>query len=135
MNDTCGTIARLKRLEVLLDRKFSVFGFRVGLDGLMGLVPGVGDLASAAFGAYLVFEARRLGASRLTLARMVANVAVDATLGSVPVVGDAFDFAFRSNTKNVRLLIRDLERRAKGLREARRAPDGGLGLSRDAVAR
>ena len=71
-------------------------------------MPGVGDAAMAAMGLYLVWEARNLGASRLTLARMVGNVGIDALIGSVPVAGDVFDFFFRSNSRNLKLLRRHL---------------------------
>ncbi|MDZ4761699.1 MAG: DUF4112 domain-containing protein [Alphaproteobacteria bacterium] len=120
MPNKCDDVARLKRLEQRLDRQFSVLGVKFGLDGIVGLVPVVGDAVTAAFGLYLVFEARRLGARRWTMARMMLNLAVDAGVGAVPVLGDVFDVAFRSNTKNVRLLIADLERRAGELREVNR---------------
>ena len=89
---------------------------KTGLDaGALGgllpqLVPGVGDAAMAAMGLYLVWEARNLGASRFTLARMRGNVGVDALLGSVPLAGDVFDFFFRSNSRNLKLLRRQLNR-------------------------
>jgi hypothetical protein len=120
MRSKCDDVARLKQLETTLDRRFSLMGFRFGLDGLVGLVPGVGDLVTGALGAYLIIEARRLGASRWTVARMATNLGLDLAVGAVPVVGDVFDFAFKSNTKNIRLLIADLEKRAERLREVNR---------------
>jgi hypothetical protein len=120
MTNKCDDVARLKKLEQRLDRQFSVFGFRFGMDGLSGLVPVAGDLLAAAMGLYLINEARRLGATRITIARMMGNWGIDLALGAFPVVGDLFDFAFRSNTRNVRLLIADLERRAGELREVNR---------------
>jgi len=120
MRNKCDGVARLKRLEQRLDRQFSLFGVRFGLDGLLGLVPVLGDAISAAMGLYLILEARRLGARRWTMARMLINWSIDSGLGAIPVVGDIFDIAFRSNTKNLRLLIADLERRADELREVNR---------------
>ena len=120
MQNKCDGVARLKRLEHLLDRQFSIFGFRFGIDGLAGLVPVAGDLVTGAMGLYLIFEARRLGARRWTMAKMLSNWAIDFTIGAVPVAGDVFDMMFKSNTKNLRLLIADLEKRAGELREVNR---------------
>lgn len=77
---------------------------RLGLDSLIGLLPGGGDLATGLVAAYVVYEARRLGASKGTLARMVANVGVDVLVGAIPVLGDVFDVAFKANERNLRLL-------------------------------
>jgi hypothetical protein len=79
---------------------------RVGLDAVIGLVPGVGDLAGAAIAAYIVLAAARRGAPPALLARMLLNVAVDTAVGAVPVLGDAFDVAWRANSRNVALLER-----------------------------
>jgi hypothetical protein len=76
------------------------------LDGLVGLIPAVGDVATAAVSAYLVYEARQLGVPRRTLAQMGGNVLVDLLLGSVPLIGDIADFGWKANLKNVRLLER-----------------------------
>lgn len=100
--------ARIDRLEHLLEGAIRIpgLGTRIGTDALIGLVPGVGDAAMAAMGLYLVWEARNLGASRWVLARMLGNVGVDALIGSVPVAGDVFDFFFRSNSRNLKLIKR-----------------------------
>ncbi len=111
MQDTRDRIAHLKQLEQLLDRQFSVGGIRFGIDSLIGLVPVVGDLISGALGYYLISEAKRLGASKWTLARMHTNWGIDVGVGALPIVGDIFDVAFKSNTKNLRLLLRDIEKR------------------------
>lgn len=110
--DPLVTLARLRALARLLDAAVRVPGtsFRVGLDPLLGLIPGVGDLLGAGITAYLIWEARRLGASRAVLARMVANAGLDALVGAVPLAGDVFDAAFRANLRNVRLLEREVER-------------------------
>lgn len=120
MTGRCDGVARLKRLEQTLDRQFSILGFRFGIDGLIGLVPVAGDVVTAIIGLYVILEAKRLGATRWTMAKMLMNWAVDAGIGAIPLVGDIFDIAFRSNTKNVKLLIADLEKRATHLREVHR---------------
>ncbi len=120
MRSKCDGVARLKQLEARLDRQFSIMGVKFGYDGLIGLVPGVGDLITGALGLYLIFEARRLGAQRWTMVRMLMNWGIDFTIGAIPLVGDLFDFAFKSNSRNIRLLISDLERRATQLREVNR---------------
>ncbi len=120
MPNKCDGVAKLRKLEQRLDRQFSLFGIQFGIDGVVGLVPVVGDLFTGAMGLYLILEARRLGARRWTMARMLVNWGLDAGLGAIPVVGDIFDFAFKSNSKNLRLLIADLEKRAVELREVNR---------------
>jgi hypothetical protein len=116
---------RLKQLERLLDRQFSFGGIQFGIDSLVGLVPVVGDLVTGALGLYVISEARRIGVSRWTMARMYTNWGLDVTVGAVPIVGDLFDLAFKSNTKNVRLLIDELEKRAMKTRRNERTAFGG----------
>jgi len=103
---------RVEALEFLLERSFRIPGVKVpvGLDGLIGLVPILGDIITTALGAYIVWEARNLGLSKWQLTRMGANVAFDAMLGAVPLVGDAADFFFRSNTRNLKILRRHLDK-------------------------
>lgn len=110
--DFASARVRIERLEYLLEGAIRIPGLsrRIGLDAIIGLVPGVGDAAMAAMGLYLVWEARNLGASRWLMARMIGNVGVDALIGSVPVAGDVFDFFFRSNGRNLKLLRRHLNR-------------------------
>jgi hypothetical protein len=102
---------RVEALEKLLESsvKVPVLG-RVGLDGIVGLVPVGGDIISAIMGFYLVWEGRNLGMSRWQLARMVSNVGFDAMLGAVPIAGDIADFVFRSNSRNLRIVRRHLDR-------------------------
>lgn len=98
---------RLARTARLLDSSIRLpGGYRIGWDGIIGLVPGVGDLAGLALSGWILFGAARLGVSRATLARMAMNVGVEALVGTVPVVGDLFDFAFKANERNVRLAQR-----------------------------
>lgn len=105
---------RLNRLAYLLDERFSFPGtnWRFGLDAILGLIPGLGDLATSAISAYIVSEARRLGVSRAVLLRMSWNIVLDILLGIVPVVGDIFDAGWKANRRNVNLLIRHIERHA-----------------------
>jgi len=110
--DPASVRRRLEAMEHLLERAFAIPGtsMRVGLDAIVGLIPVVGDLVTTAMGAWLVWEARNLGMSKLHLARMAANVGVDTLVGAVPIVGDLFDFAFRSNSRNLRILKRWLDK-------------------------
>jgi hypothetical protein len=91
--------------------RIPVIGWRSGLDGLIGLVPGIGDAVAAIPAGYIVYRARRFGIPSGLFARMLLNVAADVTLGVVPLIGDLLDFAFKSNRRNVALLRRHLERR------------------------
>ena len=101
--------ARLKRVRILsrlLDEQFRIPGTtqRIGLDGLLGLIPGVGDAVGALLSAYILYEAIRLGAPRTVLLRMVANIGIDTVVGAIPVAGDIFDIAWKANKKNAGLL-------------------------------
>ena len=108
-------LARLDALARLLDTAFAVPGtnVRFGVDALIGLVPGLGDVVTTAISLYIVREARALGASRAVVGRMLFNVAVDGVIGVVPVVGDLFDVAWRANRRNVALLQRHLAHSAR----------------------
>lgn len=105
-------IARIDRLATLLDTRFGIpfTKFRFGVDSLIGLAPGVGDVVTTALALYIVYEAHRLGVPKTVLARMLGNVAVDGLIGAVPVAGDLFDVMFRANRRNVRILREHLER-------------------------
>lgn len=103
---------RVVAMEKLLENSFVIPGInrKVGLDALLGLVPVAGDAVAAILGLYMVWEARNLGMPRWQIARMVGNVGFDALLGAVPLVGDLFDFLYRSNSRNLRLILRHLDR-------------------------
>ena len=103
---------RVEALERVLESAVVVPGInrRVGLDAIAGLVPVAGDALTALMGLYLVWEARNLGMSRWQLARMTANVGFDALVGAVPLAGDLFDFLFRSNSRNLKIIKRHLDR-------------------------
>lgn len=120
MPNKCDGVAKLKKLEQRLDRRFSVFGIQFGTDAVVGLVPILGDIITSATGLYIILQARKLGATQWTVTRMLINWGIDTGIGAIPVIGDIFDFAFKSNTKNVKLLIADLEKRAVELREVNR---------------
>ena len=97
---------RLNHLAWLLDSSIPLPGlkFRIGLDALIGLVPGIGDLIGVVLSGYIVREAARAGLPRSVLARMVFNVAIEGVVGMIPVLGDLFDAGWKANQRNVRLL-------------------------------
>lgn len=99
-------ISRLDRLSQLLDSAFRIPGtdFRIGLDAILGLIPGVGDTLGAVLSSYIIIEAARLGVPKRILLRMVGNVAVESIVGAVPILGDIFDIAWKANVKNFELL-------------------------------
>lgn len=109
---------RVEALELLLERSFHIPGTKVpiGLDSIVGLVPVLGDIVTAAMGAYMVWEARNLGMSKFHLMRMAANVGIDTVLGAIPVAGDLFDFVWRSNSKNLRIIKKHLDKHHPGTR-------------------
>ena len=112
--------ARLRRLAYLLDDVIPLpGGRRVGLDPLIGLIPGVGDATGALMSAYIMVEASRLGAPRSVLLRMLANVGVEALVGTIPFLGDLFDAGWKANARNVRLLDEHLARPAAARRSSR----------------
>ncbi len=105
-------LRRLEALANLLDAQFGIPGTQLsfGVDSLIGLIPGIGDAIAAIPSAYIIIRAERLGVSNAVLARMIANLAADLFIGSVPVVGDIFDVAFKANRRNVALLRKHLEK-------------------------
>ena len=108
-------MARLDRLAKRLDAKFRLplTNFRFGWDSILGLVPGVGDLAAFGPAGYLLYRGYAMGARKRTVARMAVNTGLDLTLGAIPLVGDAFDLFFKANNRNVALLRGELEQRKK----------------------
>lgn len=108
-------LARLEALAQLLDVAFIVPGtkIRYGIDGLIGLIPVIGDIITTAISLWLVREARALGAPWHITARMLGNVALDGAVGIVPFVGDAFDVMFRANVRNVRMLRKWLDKQPR----------------------
>lgn len=108
-------MARLDALAKLLDVAFILPGtnIRYGIDGLIGLIPVIGDLITTAISLWLVREARALGAPWHLTTRMLGNVALDGVIGLVPVAGDAFDVMFRANVRNVRMLKRWMDKQPR----------------------
>ena len=103
---------RIEAMEHLLERSLVVPGtkYPIGLDTIIGFVPVLGDIVTAAMAAYIVWEAKNLGLPRWKLWRMMGNVAIDSAVGAVPIVGDAFDVVYRSNTKNLRIVKKHLDK-------------------------
>lgn len=97
---------KLERLAWYLDNSLRVPGFnaRFGIDGLIGLIPGVGDTIGALISSVVISEAGRMGAPKVLLLKMAFNIALDALVGTVPVLGDLFDFIWKANQRNVHLL-------------------------------
>ncbi len=110
--DPASVRARITALEQLLERSFVLPGVNmpVGLDALIGLVPVLGDVVTTALGAYIVWEARNLGMSRWQQARMGLNVLFDTAIGAIPLVGDAADYVFRSNSKNLKIILKHIDK-------------------------
>jgi hypothetical protein len=100
------SLDRVRQLGMLLDNAITIPGttYKIGLDPLLGLVPGAGDVAGTMLSAYIVLEAARLGVPKATIGRMVVNLLTDAALGALPVLGDWFDFAWKANSRNLELL-------------------------------
>jgi len=103
---------RVEALEALLERMFIIPGLNrpIGLDVILDLIPGIGDVAGAALGSYLVWEARNLGMSKWQMTRMAGNVGFDFLLGLIPWVGAIPDFFFRSNSRNLKIIKRHLDK-------------------------
>jgi hypothetical protein len=103
---------RIDRLATLFDTAFPVPGtnIRFGIESLLRLVPGIGDVAASTLSCYVLYEAHRLGVPRRLFARMVANAIVEGTVGAIPFAGDAFDVLFRTNRRNVALLREHFEK-------------------------
>lgn len=99
-------LKQLDHLAKLMDSQFSIPGtnFRFGLDGLIGLIPGAGDVSTFMLSGYMIIIMARNGASGYVLARMATNVLIDAIIGSIPIIGDIFDMAFKANLRNMRLM-------------------------------
>ena len=110
--DPASVRRRIEAMEHLLERSLTIPGtrFPIGLDVVLDLVPGIGTTIAAAMGAYMAWEARNLGMSKTQIARMAGNVGFDWVLGLIPWVGAIPDFFFRSNTRNLRIIKRHLDK-------------------------
>jgi hypothetical protein len=103
---------RIEAMEQILERMFVIPGINrpVGLDVILDILPFAGDIIGAALGSYMVWEARNLGMSKWQMARMFGNVGIDFALGAIPVIGAIPDFLFRSNSRNLRIIRKHLDK-------------------------
>ena len=101
-------IKHLRNLSTLMDSQFRLGGFRFGLDGLLGLIPGVGDVVTTGISIYIIAEAARLGCSPYTLVRMALNLAFENLADMIPIFGNVFDFLWKANSRNITLLDKHL---------------------------
>lgn len=115
-------VERLRAFTQLLDSALPIPGtrYRFGLDPLIGLVPGIGDAIGAILSTLIIFQAARLGAPTPTLLRMLGNVGIDTIVGEIPLLGDLFDFGWKSNSRNLGLLEDHLKRPTAAKRASRR---------------
>jgi hypothetical protein len=113
--DLAKELDEVRRLAKLLDTRWKIpgIGVRFGIDPVLGLIPGAGDLVAGAISTYVIVKAHRLGAPKSMLVRMAGNVAVDTVVGSVPILGSVFDLFYKASTRNLRLLQTHLEDRDK----------------------
>lgn len=104
------TLNRIRKLSRLMDTSIRIplTNFRIGIDPIIGLVPGAGDLVSTAFSAYIIFLATRFGIPRQDLVKMIFNVGLETVVGTVPFVGDLFDAFYKSNIRNLAILEQHL---------------------------
>jgi len=111
-NDPASIRRRVEAMEQVLERSFVIPGINkpIGLDAIVGLIPVVGDLVTMGLGAYIVWEARNLGMPKWKLLRMAGNVAFDSAVGAIPLAGDLFDFLFASNTRNLKIIRKHLDK-------------------------
>lgn len=106
-SDARARLQRLRSMAWLLDNSIPLpGGFRIGLDALIGLVPGIGDAIGALISVFIINEARMLGAPRSVLLRMSGNVLIETLIGAIPFIGDLFDAGFKANMRNLALLER-----------------------------
>ena len=111
-SDPSSVRQRVEAMEKILERMFVIPGINkpIGLDVILDLVPGLGTISAAALGSYIAWEARNLGLSKWQIARMAGNIGFDLLLGAIPWIGAIPDFFFRSNTRNLRIIKRHLDK-------------------------
>ena len=99
-------LRKIRKIAKLLDTAIGIPGtkFRIGLDPILGLIPGGGDLITAAISAYMIYLAARFGLSKKELNKMIANIAIETAIGSIPIAGDIFDAYFKANIRNLEIL-------------------------------
>jgi hypothetical protein len=114
------SLAEVEGLAWLLDNSIPVPGTggrRFGIDAIIGIVPGVGDVVSGVLGLLVVWRGSRMGLPRIVVARMLLNALLDIAIGAIPIIGDAFDLWFKASTRNLALMRRHLERPDTSTRE------------------
>jgi hypothetical protein len=109
IDDADPRLVRIRRLAWLLDRSIPIGPYRIGLDPLIGLIPGAGDVVGAGLSMWILVDAARIGIPVPVLLRMVGNILLELLVGAFPVVGDVFDFAWRANVRNLRLVDRHFD--------------------------
>jgi hypothetical protein len=109
IDDADPRLVRMRRLAWLLDRSIPIGPYRIGLDPLIGLIPGAGDVVGAGLSMWILVDAARIGIPVPVLLRMVGNILLELLVGAFPVVGDVFDFAWRANVRNLRLVDRHFD--------------------------
>jgi len=103
-----------EKIAWVMDGLIPIGRWSIGLDSIIGLVPGLGDIAGALIGMLIVLRAVQAGIPRVVIARMMTNIAIDTFIGSIPLLGDAFDVVYKSNNKNLRLYEEALNRPTRG---------------------
>ena len=105
------TLNRIRKLSRLMDTAIGIPGtkFRIGIDPIIGLVPGAGDIISTGFSAYIIYLATRFGLPSKDLRKMIFNIGLEAAVGTVPLVGDMFDAYYKSNIRNLAILEQHLQ--------------------------
>jgi hypothetical protein len=113
------TLNRIRRIARLLDTAIGIPGtkFRIGLDPILGLIPGGGDLVGAGISAYMIFLAARFGLAKEDIGKMIWNIGLETVAGSVPVLGDIFDAYFKANMRNLDILEKHLEKEEEESKE------------------
>lgn len=111
-SDAASVRQRIEAMEKLLERMFVIPGINkpIGLDVILDIVPGIGTISAAALGSYIAWEARNLGMSKWQVTRMAGNIGFDMLLGAIPWIGAIPDLFFRSNTRNLRIIKRHLDK-------------------------
>jgi hypothetical protein len=103
-------VSQLRKLSTLMDSQYTgPFGYKFGLDGLLGLIPVIGDFVTTAISIYIIFQAATLGCSPPTILRMGLNILIESLADMLPVVGNIFDFMWKSNNKNIDLVEQHLK--------------------------
>jgi len=99
-------VIRLKRLSERLDETFTIPGtdYKIGIESIIGVIPLIGDLIGGIISTYIMYSGIKIGVSPRIIAQMAANIAIDFTIGSIPIIGDIFDFIWKANKKNVELI-------------------------------